>query len=104
MNSVAILALTSAILYSITMLAHESLMDHPDSQMTFIIALALLSAGAFEIAALRQERLGLIYVAILGAEVVIIGLASILHFAESYSVREVAGVSLVVVGAFLLWS
>jgi len=76
----------------------------PTVGMAFIIALALLSAGTFEVAALRQELLGLIYVAILGAEVVIIGLASILHFAETYSVREVAGMSLVVVGAFVVWS
>lgn len=86
------------------MLAMKSWWIIPTVGIAFIIALALLSAGAFEVAALRQERLRLIYVAILGAEVVIVGLASILHFAETYSVREVAGMSLVVVGAFVVWS
>ena len=76
----------------------------PTAGMAFIIALALLSAGAFEVAALRQERLRLIYVAILGAEVVIIGLTSILHIAETYSGREVAGMSLVAARAFIVWS
>lgn len=61
MNSVAILALTSAILYSVTMLAHEILADHPD----------------------RWNGV---------------------NNRPRTSIREVAGLSLFVIGAFFVWS
>jgi len=54
--------------------------------------------------ALRQERLGLIYVGILGAEVVILGTVSFLHFDEVYTTRELAGMGLVLIGTAIAWT
>ena len=68
------------------------------------MVLALLAAGALEVAALRNERLGLIYVSILAAEVVIIGVASHVLFKETYSAREIVGVTLVLLGTALAWA
>ena len=104
MSVVAVLALVSAVFYCVAMVAMKTWWVTPNIGMGVVIATALLAAGAFEVAALRQERLGLIYIVILAAEVVIISLASVLHFEESYTGREIAGVSLVLVGTFLAWS
>ena len=86
------------------MVAMKTWWDTPSIGIGVLIATALLAAGAFEVAALRQERLGLIYVGILAAEVVIISVASVFHFGETYTGKEIAGVSLVLVGTFLAWS
>ena len=51
-----------------------------------------------------QPALGLIYVGILGAEVVILGTISLFHFDETYTVRELAGMGLVLVGTALAWT
>ncbi|MBI1417412.1 MAG: hypothetical protein GC146_09330 [Limimaricola sp.] len=76
----------------------------PTPGLTALIVVTLLSAGAFELVALQNERLGLIYVGILSAEVVIIGAASLLHFNEAYSARETAGIGLVLLGTAIAWT
>jgi multidrug transporter EmrE-like cation transporter len=101
---VAILALIAALFYCIAMVAMKSLAELPTIGLALIIAAALLAAGTFEVLALRQERLGLIYVGILGAEVVILGALSFLHFEETYSVRELAGMGIVLVGIAIAWT
>ena len=101
---VAILALTSALFYCVAMVAMKSWAELPSSGLALIIGAALLTAGAFEVFALRQERLGLIYVGILGAEVVILGTVSFLHFDEVYTTRELAGMGLVLIGTAIAWT
>ena len=64
----------------------------------------LSDGGAFEVFALKGERLGLIYVGILGAEVVILGAISHLCFKEIYSARELTGMALVLVGTAIAWT
>ena len=59
-QSVAILALVSAFFYCVAMVAMKSWAELPSVGLTLIIGAALLTAGAFEVFALRQERLGLI--------------------------------------------
>lgn len=103
-NSVAILALISAFFYSVAMVAMKSLAEFPSIGLAMIIGAALLTAGAFEVFALRQERLGLIYVGILGAEVIFIGAMTQLHFGESYSFRELTGMGLVLIGTAIAWT
>ncbi|WP_420332862.1 hypothetical protein [Roseibium sp.] len=103
-NSVAILALISAFFYSVAMVAMKSLAELPSIGLALIIGAALLTAGAFEVFALRQERLGLIYIGILGAEVIFIGAMTQLHFGESYSVRELTGMGLVLIGTAIAWT
>lgn len=101
---VAILALISALFYCVAMFAMKSWAELPSVGLALIIGAALLTAGAFEVFALRQERLGLIYVGILGAEVVIIGALSLFHFDETYSSRELVGIGLVLVGTAIAWT
>ena len=104
MQSVAVLALISAVFNCVAMIAMKSCWTIPSIGLALVIGLALLAGGAFEVAALKQERLGLIYVGILGAEVVIIGSVSLLHFDEVFSLREVAGITLVLIGTAVAWT
>ncbi|MBT8458630.1 MAG: hypothetical protein KJN60_03055 [Boseongicola sp.] len=103
-ESVAILALISAFFYCVAMVAMKSLAALPSIGLALIIGAALLTAATFEVFALRHERLGLIYVGILGAEVIILGTISLLHFDETYTVRELAGMGLVLVGTAIAWT
>jgi drug/metabolite transporter (DMT)-like permease len=103
-QSVAILALVSAFFYCVAMFAMKSWAELPSMGLALIIGAALLTAGAFEVFALRQERLGLIYIGILGAEVIFLGLVSLLHFDETYTKRELAGMALVLIGTAIAWT
>ncbi|MFD1341795.1 hypothetical protein [Litorisediminicola beolgyonensis] len=102
--SVALFALISALFYCLAMLVMKSWAAGPSLIGALLIAGALLAAGAFEIAALRHERLGLIYVVILGAEVVVIAGISLFHFGETYSPREIAGIAIVLLGTAVAWA
>lgn len=95
--------LASAAFYCLSMIAMKAWWTVPGPWTLILIAMALVTAAIFEIVALRQERLGIVYVSILGAEVIIIALASLLWFGESFSAREVAGIGLVLVGTALAW-
>ena len=69
-----------------------------------LIAVAMLYAVYLEFEALRGERLAVIYVAILGIECVLITVASVYWFGEQFSIKEVAGMTLVVAGTALTWA
>ncbi|SIO13891.1 hypothetical protein [Vannielia litorea] len=103
-QSVALLALVSALFYCLAMFAMKSWASVQSLWVVLVIGAALLAAGAFEAFALQRERLGLIYVGILGAEVVFIGVVSLLHFEERYTLREGLGIALVLAGAAIAWS
>ena len=69
------------------------------------MVVAAFAVGAVtELSALRVERLGLIYVLILGAECLIIALASVWLFEERFTTRELAGAALIVAGTALAWA
>ena len=104
MNSVVLLALVSAVFYCVAMVAMKSWAAFPSVGVALLIGAALLTAGAVEVFALRQERLGLIYVGILGAEVLILGGLSLFVYEEVYSPRELAGMGIVLVGTAIAWS
>ncbi|MCO6383769.1 hypothetical protein [Oceanicola sp. 502str15] len=103
-HSVALLALVSAVFYCIAMFAMKSWASVPSLWVALGIGAALLVAGMFEAFALQRERLGLIYVGILGAEVVLLGVASLLHFEERYTLREGVGIGLVLLGTAIAWT
>lgn len=94
----------SAACYTVAMLAMKWWGSVPMGTAVPVIVLALLGAVAFEILALRDQRLGLVYVAILGVECVMI--AGVSHFVlgESFSAREVAGAALIAAGTALAWA
>lgn len=103
-HSIAIFALASAVFYCVSMIAMKSFAATPHLWLVPVMGIALALAVTFEIFALRQERLGLIYIGILGAEVLIIGLVSLFQFDESYSTREVVGIGIVLIGTAIAWT
>lgn len=103
-HPVAFFALVSALFYCVSMIAMKSFASAPNTLLIIVIALALVGASAFEIFALKQERLGLIYVSILAAEVAILGAVSLFQFDETYTRKEVFGMAIVLVGTAVAWS
>jgi drug/metabolite transporter (DMT)-like permease len=103
-QSVAILAIFSAVFYCVAMVAMKSWAELPSLGVALVIGAALLTAGAFEVFALRHEKLGLIYIGILGAEVLILGTFSWLYFNETYTSRELAGMCIVLIGTAIAWT
>ena len=104
-SSMPALILASAASYSVAMIAMKLWGVHGATPAIVTVAvLALLLAGGVEVLALREERLGMIYVGILGAECVLIALASAWLFGESFTTREIAGAALIVAGTALAWA
>jgi multidrug transporter EmrE-like cation transporter len=101
---VAILALFSAFFYCVAMVAMKTWAEIPSVGLALLIGAALLTAGAFETSALQHEKLGLIYVGILGAEVIILGTISYILFDESYTARELIGMGIVLIGTAIAWT
>ncbi|WP_234899444.1 hypothetical protein [Ruegeria lacuscaerulensis] len=104
MSMVPIIALGSAGLYSIAMISMKFWWKIPGLGLSLLIVATLLAAATLELAALREERLGIIYTGILGAEVVLIAIASFFLFGEDFSMREGIGIALVVAGTALAWA
>ncbi|WP_237218038.1 hypothetical protein [Ruegeria lacuscaerulensis] len=104
MSMVPIIALGSAGLYSIAMISMKFWWKIPGLGLSLLIVATLLAAATLELAALREERLGIIYTGILGAEVVLIAIASFFLFGENFSMREGIGIALVVAGTALAWA
>ncbi|WP_237215608.1 hypothetical protein [Ruegeria lacuscaerulensis] len=104
MSMVPIIALGSAGLYSIAMISMKFWWKIPGLGLSLLIVATLLAAATLELAALREERLGIIYTGILGAEVVLIAIASFFLFGEDFSMREGVGIALVVAGTALAWA
>ncbi|WP_420586510.1 hypothetical protein [Ruegeria sp.] len=101
---VPLIAFGSAGLYSVAMIAMKFWWKIPGVGLSLLIVATLLAAASLELAALREERLGIIYTGILGAEVILIAIASYFLFGENFSYREVAGIGLVLIGTALAWA
>lgn len=101
---VPLIAFGSAGLYSVAMIAMKYWWKIPGVGLSLLIVATLLAAASLELAALREERLGIIYTGILGAEVVLIAIASFFLFGEDFSMREGVGIALVVAGTALAWA
>ena len=102
--SIAVFIFGSALLYAAAMIAMKLWGQIPPALL--LTAIALLMAGGiyFEIGALQVERIGMVYVLILGIEVVVIALASALWFGESFTWKEITGGLLIVAGTAVAWS
>ncbi|NOD31110.1 hypothetical protein [Ruegeria atlantica] len=103
-SMIPLIALGSAGLYSVAMISMKFWWKIPGVGLTLLIVATLLAAATLELAALRNERLGIIYTGILGAEVVLIAIASYFLFGENFSYREGIGIALVIVGTALAWA
>lgn len=94
----------SAALYVGAMAGMKLWGQNPAPLLAALIALCMIGAVALEVMALRLDRLGMVYAAILGVEVVLLMLVSHFGFGERLTLREGAGVALIAVGAALAWS
>lgn len=103
-SMIPIIALGSAGLYSVAMISMKFWWKIPGIGLSLLIVATLLAAATLELAALREERLGIIYTGILGAEVVLIAIASYFLFGENFSHREALGIGLVLIGTALAWA
>ncbi len=101
---IPLIAFGSAGLYSIAMIAMKFWWKIPGIGLSLLIVATLLAAASLELAALREERLGIIYTGILGAEVILIAIASYFLFGENFSYREAIGIGLVLIGTALAWA
>ena len=97
------LIVASAVAYSAAMVAMKAWTIAPAAWLPVVIVFGLAGGVACEILVLREERLGMIYVAILGVEVLVIAAASVWFFKEVFSLRELMGCALVIVGTALAW-
>jgi multidrug transporter EmrE-like cation transporter len=102
--SVLALIIGSAVLYGAAMILMKYWGQIPP--VLILTGIAALMAGGvyFEIGALQTERLGMVYVLILGLEVIVIALASIFLFGETFSWKEITGGALILAGTAVAWS
>ena len=75
--------------------------SYPAGLMVAGIALCLSGAIWFEILALRQARLSMVYVAMLGAEAIMLAAVARFGFGESLMPREIAGATLIIIGTLV---
>ena len=102
--SMPVLVLASATAYAVAMVGMKLWVGNGISVTIVAVVVAAISIGAIaELGALKEERLGIIYVLILGAECLLIGLASVWLFDESFTARELAGAALIVLGTAIAW-
>lgn len=99
--AVAMLILASAALYVGSMTVMKLWDRYPPGIMAAGLALCVIGAIWFEILALRQARLSMVYVAILGAEALMLALVARFGFGETLMPREIAGATLIVVGTLV---
>ena len=102
--SMPVFILASAGFYTVSMIAMKFWGQGVSPLIVLVTVVALAAGAGLEIEALRTERLGLIYVGILGAECIMIAIASYVLFGESFTAKEVAGAGLIVAGTALAWA
>ena len=102
--SMTLFILGSAVFYAGAMIAMK-LWGQISPALLLAVIIAFAGAGIWmEIGALQVERLGMVYVLILGVECVLIAIASALWFGESFSPREIIGGGLIVLGTAIAWT
>jgi drug/metabolite transporter (DMT)-like permease len=91
-------AIGAAGLYTTAMVAMKFWGTVPIIVSGGVIAIALLGAVGLEVMALRLDRMGMVYLAILVAETTLtLGVAH-LAFGETFSAREATGAALIIAG------
>lgn len=94
----------SAVVYAFAMIVMKYWGQLPPVLIVTAVALLMGAGVAFEISALQFERIGMVYVLILGIEVIIIALASAFMFGETFTWKEIVGGGMIVVGTAIAWS
>ena len=102
--SMPLFILSSAVLYTVGMIAMKVWGDGGGGPLILLLVFGAVAAGVgLEIEALKTERLGAVYIAMLAAECVLITLASVLFFGETFSTREIIGTATIVIGTAIAW-
>ncbi|MEM8791757.1 MAG: hypothetical protein AAGE80_09060 [Pseudomonadota bacterium] len=99
-----VFVLASAACYSVCMIAMKFWGQGPTALIGLVILATMALGILMEIEALKVERIGFIYVAILGLEVLIIAAASYWLFGEHFTAKEIAGGVLILIGTALAWT
>lgn len=98
MSTVAFLSLGSAVAYVSATIVMKRWDAIGHVQSIVLVLIALGAAVALETEALRQARLGHIYVVILGFETCLTAVCAWLLLRETYAAHEVLGLGLVILG------
>ena len=101
--SLTLFVLGSAVLYAGAMIAMKFWGQVSPALLICVIAALVGGAVWLEIGALQTERLAMVYVLILGAECILIAIASALWFGETFTLREIIGGALIVIGTAVAW-
>ena len=102
--SMTLFIIGSAVFYTGSMIAMKYWGQTSPLLLLAVIGIFVSGGIWFEIGALQTERLGMVYVLILGVECVLIAIASALWFGESFSMKEIIGGALIVAGTAIAWS
>ncbi len=102
--SLTLFILVSALFYAGAMIAMKYWGKLPPVLVIGVIVICFAFGAWAEIGALQVERLAIVYVLILGLECIVIAAASALMFGETFSWKEIAGGSLIVLGTAVVWS
>ncbi|MEM7056898.1 MAG: EamA family transporter [Pseudomonadota bacterium] len=94
----------SAVVYAAAMIVMKYWGQLPPMLILSLVALLMGIGVAFEINALQVERIGMVYVLILGIEVIVVATASAVLFNETFTWREIVGGAMIVVGTAVAWS
>ena len=94
----------SALVYAAAMILMKYWGQFSPILVLSLIALLMGAGVAFEINALQIERIGMVYVLILGIEVIIVAVASAFLFNETFTWKEIVGGALIVAGTAIAWS
>ena len=94
----------SALVYAAAMILMKYWGQLPPVLLITLVGVLMAAGVAFEINALQIERIGMVYVLILGIEVVVVALASAYLFHETFTWKEIVGGAFIVAGTALAWS
>jgi len=101
--NLAAFVIGSAILYAGAMIAMKFWGQISPTLLLGVIGILVAGGVWLEIGALQTERLAMVYVLILGAECILIALASAFWFGETFTLREILGGALIVAGTAIAW-
>lgn len=103
--SIPVFIVGSALFYTASMVAMKFWGQGVATPLILGVIVLSVAVGIFmEIEALREERLGMVYVGILAAEVVLVAVASKYLFGESFTAKELVGGGLIVAGTAVAWA
>ena len=97
------LAFAIAALYVVTTYMMKVFTDLPVWFFAPVLTVALVAAIALEIHILKTERMGSIFVLILSLEVIMTMMCAYWILGEAYSLREMAGLAIIVAGIAVAW-